>query len=98
MAKINKDLVKNLAKLAKLNLADEEIDKYSKDLTAVVGYMEEIKNLNVNNIYETARVTEEENVIREDKIASSLSQKEALKNSKNTYNGYFLVPQVLKED
>jgi len=98
MAKINKDLVKNLAKLAKLNLADEEIDKYSKDLTAVVGFMEEIKNLNVNNIYETARVTEEENVIREDKIASSLSQKEALKNSKNTYNGYFLVPQVLKED
>jgi len=98
MLKISKDLVKNLAKLVKLNLTDNQINKYSQDLTTVVGYMEEIKNLKVENISETARVTDEENVFREDKIKQSLSQKEALKNSKNTHNGYFLVPQILKED
>jgi len=98
MTKISKDTVRNLAKLAKLNLTDRQIDKYSQDLTAVVGYMEEIKNLNVENISETARVTDEENIFREDEVKPSLSQKEALKNSKNTHNDYFLVPQILKED
>ena len=98
MTKISKDTVRNLAKLAKLNLTDRQIDKYSQDLTAVVGYMEEIKNLNVENISETVRVTDEENIFREDEVKPSLSQKEALKNSKNTHNDYFLVPQILKED
>ncbi|PIP15011.1 Asp-tRNA(Asn)/Glu-tRNA(Gln) amidotransferase GatCAB subunit C [Candidatus Roizmanbacteria bacterium CG22_combo_CG10-13_8_21_14_all_35_9] len=98
MTKISKDTVRNLAKLAKLNLTDRQIDKYSQDLTAVVGYMEEIKNIDVSQVSETSRVTEEENIFREDEVKPSLSQKEALKNSKNTHNDYFLVPQILKED
>ena len=98
MTKISKDTVRNLAKLAKLNLTDRQIDKYSQDLTAVVGYMEEIKNIDVSQVSETSRVTEEENIFREDEVKPSLSQKEALKNSNNTHNDYFLVPQILKED
>lgn len=98
MTKITKDLVKNLSKLAKINLSEDQENKYASDLTSVMNQMEEIKNLDVSNIKETARVTQEENVLREDTVKDSLLQQDALKNSKNNHNGYFLVPMILKGD
>lgn len=98
MTKISKDLVKNLSKLAKINIFDEQIEKYTKDLSSVIGYMEEIKNLDVSNIEETARIAKDENVLRDDIVKESLSQQDALKNSKNTHGGHFLVPKILKGD
>ncbi len=98
MAKISKDLIDSLSKLAKINLTKEQEEKYTGEFSSVIGYMDEIKNLDVSNIVETSRVAKEENVLREDVVKESLSQKEALKNSTNTSNGYFLVPAIFKED
>lgn len=95
---ITKNLIDSLSKLAKINLTKEQEEKYAGEFSSVMGYMEEIKNLDVENIPETARVTDEGNILREDKIIPSLSQDQALKNSKDTHSGYFLVPQILKED
>lgn len=95
---ISRDLIKNLAKLAKLNLTKEEIEKYTGQFSSIVGYMEEIKNLDVKNIQETARVSDEENIFRADKVKTSFTQQQALKNSKSTHEGFFLVPQILKDD
>lgn len=98
MTKISKDLIDTLSKLAKINLTKEQEEKYAGEFSSVMNYMEEIKNLDVENIPETARVSDEGNILREDVIKPSLSQEQSLKNSKNTHNGYFLVPQILKED
>lgn len=98
MIKISKDLIKNLSNLAKINLTDDQVEKYTSDFSSVMAYMEEIKNINVDHIKETSRVAKEENVLREDVVKESLPQKEALKNSKSTDNGYFLVPAIFKED
>ncbi len=95
---ITKDLIDSLSKLAKINLTKEQEEKYAGEFTSVIGYMDEIKNLDVENIAETSRVSDEGNVLRDDEIQPSLSQKQALANSKNTHDGYFLVPQILKED
>ncbi len=98
MTKISKDLIDDLSKLAKINLTKEQEEKYADEFSSVMGYMEEIKNIDVTNISETSRIAKEENVLREDIVKESLSQDEALKNSKNTNNGYFLVPAIFKED
>jgi len=98
MTQISKNLVDRLSKLAKINLTKEQEEKYAGEFSSIIGYMDEIKNLDVENIPETARVSDEGNVLRDDKIEPSFDQKQALKNSKNTHNGYFLVPQILKED
>lgn len=98
MTKISKDLIKGLSKLAKINLTEKEVDKYAEDLSSVVGYMDEIKKLDVNDIPETSRVSDDGNVLRDDLVERSLSQPQALKNSKNTHDGFFLVPQILKDD
>lgn len=98
MAKISKGLIDRLSKLAKINLTKEQEEKYAGEFSSIMIYMDEIKNLDVENIAETSRVSDEGNVLREDEIQPSLSQKQSLNNSKNTHNGYFLVPQILKED
>lgn len=98
MTKISQDLVASLSKLAKIKLSEKELERYAKDLSSVVGYMDEIKKLNVEDIPETARVSDEGNILREDLVKESLNQSQALKNSKNTHDGYFLVPQILKDD
>jgi aspartyl-tRNA(Asn)/glutamyl-tRNA(Gln) amidotransferase subunit C len=95
---ISKDLIKNLSKLAKINLTEKEIEKYTNDFSSIMGYMEEIKNIDVGDTSETARVSSEGNVFREDKITPSFSQEQALKNGKKTHNGYFLVPKILKDN
>ena len=94
---ISKDLIKNLAKLAKINLTDDEVE-YTGQFSSVIGYMEEIKNLDVKDIQETTRVSDEGNVFRADEVTSSFTQEQVLKNSKSNHNGYFLVPQILKDD
>jgi len=86
--------VKNLAKLTKLTLNKSQENSLQKSIPSVLEYMEEIKNLDVDNIPETIRVTEEENVWREDIVQPSLSQKDALKNAKKTKNGFFVVPAI----
>ncbi len=98
MVKISKDLIDSLSKLAKINLTKEQEEKYAGEFSSVMGYMEEIKNINVDHIQETSRIAKEENVLREDVVKESLSQREALKNSKNINDGYFLVPAIFKED
>jgi len=95
---ITRDLINTLSKLAKINLTKKQEEKYAGEFSSIIEYMDEIKNLDVENIPETARVTDEGNVLRKDEIKPSLSQEQSLKNSKNTNNGYFLVPQILKED
>lgn len=87
--------VKKLAELANLTLSKEQEENLEKSIPSVVDYMDEIKNLDVDDIPETTRVTEEENVLREDIVTPSLSQKDALKNAKSTRNGFFVVPAIL---
>jgi adenosine/AMP kinase len=53
MVKISKELIDSLSKLAKINLTKEQKKKYAGEFSSVMGYMEEIKNLDVNNIPET---------------------------------------------
>lgn len=90
--------VKKIAELANLTLTKEQEENLEKSIPSVVDYMDEIKNLDVDDIPETTRVTEEENVLREDIVTPSLSQKDALKNAKNTRNGFFVVPAVLDKE
>ena len=89
--------VKNLAKLANLELSKKQEEDLEKNIPAVIAYMDEIKNLAVDDVAETTRVTEEENVLREDIVELSLSQEEALKSAKRTRNGFFVVPAIFEE-
>jgi aspartyl-tRNA(Asn)/glutamyl-tRNA(Gln) amidotransferase subunit C len=95
--KIDKSLVKHIAQLANLELDEDKIDLYQDQLSVIVDHFNDLKSLSFADVPETSRIVEEENVWREDKVTPSFNQDEALSNSKNTHQGYFLVPYVLTQ-
>lgn len=89
--------VSHVAKLANLPLKSEEKEKFEKQLSEILAYIEKLKEVDTKNVEATSQVTGLENVTREDETSPSLSQKEALSNTKSQHNGLFKVKAILDE-
>ncbi len=87
--------VKHVAALAKLSFTDEELAKIAKELDAIVGYVEQLKELNVDDVPPTAHVLDLHNVFRDDKVEPWLTNEETLQNAPAQKKGYFSVPKVI---
>lgn len=87
--------VKHVAALAKLSFNDEELAKIAKELDAIVGYVEQLKELNVDKVPPTSHVLDLHNVFRDDQAEPWLTTEEALKNAPAQKMGYFSVPKVI---
>ncbi len=94
---LNKNQVKHIAKLANLKLTSVEINRFKKQLSEVLEYIEQLNELNTKKIQPTSQVTGLENVFREDKSKPSLSQKEVLSGGKNTEKGMFKIKAIFEE-
>ncbi|MCI0617875.1 Asp-tRNA(Asn)/Glu-tRNA(Gln) amidotransferase subunit GatC [bacterium] len=95
MMPITIEEVKHVAALAKLSFSDEELAKIAKELDAIVGYVEQLKELNVDEVPPTSHVLDLHNVFREDKTEPWLTTEEALQNAPAKKMGYFSVPKVI---
>jgi aspartyl-tRNA(Asn)/glutamyl-tRNA(Gln) amidotransferase subunit C len=87
--------VKKIAALASLPVSRTEEKNLEKELEETLGYIKNLSEINTEGIEPTSQVTGLENVAREDEAKSSLSQSEALSNSKSTQNGFFKTKGVL---
>ena len=86
-----------IASLAKLELTELEVKEYSKDLTNILKWMEELKEVDVSNVEPVTSVTKNELFERED-IASknTLEQEKILLNAPEKTAEYFTVPKVIE--
>ena len=91
--------IKHLAKLANLSLNSGEIAKLTQGFNEVLKIVAQLFELNTKDIEQTHQVTGLHNIFREDAVDSEsmLTQEKALSNAKRTYNGYFVVDQILEE-
>jgi len=98
MALTKKDVL-HIARLAKLELTDAEIDKFSGQLSKVIDFISELKEVDVAGINPTSQTTGLTNIKRLDDVNASniLSQEEATDGTEDTYNGYFKVGAILSE-
>lgn len=87
--------VSRVAILANLPLTDEEKKKFESQLEETIKYIEGLNEVYADGTEPTSQVTGLENVLREDEIKPSLSQEQALSNSKSTHNGFFKVKGIL---
>jgi aspartyl-tRNA(Asn)/glutamyl-tRNA(Gln) amidotransferase subunit C len=77
--KLSKQEVEKIARLSRLELTDEEKDKFAGQLSAVLDYVGKLDEVNTENVAMTAQVTGLENVYREDKVDQCDFQKELIK-------------------
>lgn len=94
--KISLKEVSHIAHLARLHLTDEEMEKFSHQLSNILSYMEKLNELDTSNIEPTSHVMPIKNVFREDKISSCLSPQDALKNAPDRADNFFRVPRIIE--
>lgn len=99
MAKLSDKDVKHVALLANLDLTDDEVKTYQKQLSEVISYFDQINEVNTEGVDPTGQTTGLENVTRPDSIDPSriLTSEQALSTAENTHNGYVVVPLILKQ-
>ena len=95
---INQDDVKHIAKLARLGIAEEEVGKFQKDLTAILDMVEKLKEVNVENVEPTSQVTGLNSVMRADENIKCKQEgrEKLLANAPETKEGYIKVKAVFK--
>lgn len=88
--------VNHVAKLANLPPDKHKQELFASQLSAILAFVSKLQKVPTKNIQPTAQLTGLTNILREDVIDTSrmLTQKQALKNAKETKNGYFVVPSV----
>ena len=95
MAEITKDQVKYVAHLARLTFTEEEVEVFAKDLGDIIGFAEQLNELDTDGIEETTHVLDISNVLRKDEVRESLSREDALKNAPSQQDGQVKVPKVI---
>ncbi|MGB2698338.1 MAG: Asp-tRNA(Asn)/Glu-tRNA(Gln) amidotransferase subunit GatC [Candidatus Zixiibacteriota bacterium] len=86
--------VEYVAKLARLKLSEKEKKKFQKELDKIIRYIDQLNQVDTENVPPTSHVIPMQNVLREDEIKPSLTQKEALANAPDKKDGYFRVPRA----
>ena len=94
---IDKKITLKIASLAKLELTEQEIKEYSKDLTNILKWMEELKEVDVSNVQPVTSVTKNELYEREDiAYKNTVAQEKILLNAPEKVGEYFTVPKVIE--
>tara|TARA_E500000331_G_C16910067_1_gene563051 strand:+ start:199 stop:489 length:291 start_codon:yes stop_codon:yes gene_type:complete len=94
---IDKKITEKIAFLARIDLSEKEKDEYSKDLSNILKWMEDLKKIDVKNIEPLRTVNEMELFERNDEeISLTIEQKELLSNAPNKNGNFFTVPKVIE--
>ncbi len=88
--------VAHVASLARLEMSEDEIEKFASQLNAILEFADKLNLLETKDILPTAHVLPLKNVFREDRICPGLERKEALLNAPEEEEGMFRVPRVIE--
>ena len=93
--KVDQELIKKVAENARLNLNKKELDEFLPQFKEIIENFSKLDNLDTKNIKPSFQPIELSNVFRDDISKKSLSQEEALINTKHKKNGYFKGPRII---
>lgn len=97
MSEISKQDIEHLAKLSNLKLEDAEVENLQEDLKNIIGYIEQLSELNTENIEPTYQVSDNQNIWRKDEINNYNVNRDKLLDlaGDNVVDNQIKVPKVL---
>ncbi len=96
--RISEEQVRHIGMLSRLKLSDEEVARFTRDLEAILEYMDDLRQVNVEGVEPTAHAVELHDAFRADEVQPSLPPDEALANAPQREGTMFKVPKVLDQD
>lgn len=94
--KIDRALLDKIAHLSRLEFQEKDAEKMMKDMTAIVDWVEKLKEVDTEGVEPLTTMSHEINVLREDEVKPHMSHEEALQNAPKKDADYFRVPKVLE--
>ena len=98
MSEITPDLVRHLAGLARIDLTEAELLRFTEQLSVIVDSVAKISNIIDENTPATSHPIPLSNVFREDEVIPSLTQEQALSGAPDSAQGRFRVAAILDEE
>lgn len=92
---ISVEQVKHIALLSRLELSNDEVNKFARELNEILSYAQQITELDTSDVPLTSHAISLKNVLREDEVRSSLSNEDAIGNAPDPEAPYFRVPRVI---
>jgi aspartyl-tRNA(Asn)/glutamyl-tRNA(Gln) amidotransferase subunit C len=89
---IDREQVLHVARLARLELSEEEVEKMSSELSTILEHVERISELDLEGVEPTSHVVELENVLRPDEPRPSWPRDRVLEQAPDPADGAFRVP------
>ena len=97
MARITRQEVEHVARLARLELTEEERERMTAQLDSILGYIAKLNELDTASIEPTTTVIPMVSVMREDEARPPLTQEEALANAPDREDVFFRVPRIIED-
>lgn len=96
MTELTRDDVLKLARLARLDITEEEIESYRKELSAILDYVAQLDNVDITGLEPTSQVTGLKNVMREDQVQDyGVSPEDLLRLAPKTQDGHIKVNRMI---
>lgn len=92
---IKREDIEHIAKLSMLNLSDEEITRYTKDMEQIIGFANKINDIDTSEIEESAFALDAKNVFRKDEVRESFDRDLLLSNAPNSNGEAYSLPNVM---
>jgi aspartyl-tRNA(Asn)/glutamyl-tRNA(Gln) amidotransferase subunit C len=94
--KITRKEVEHVARLARLELTEEEKVLFTSQLDGILAYVDKLNELNTDGIVPTSHAVPMENAFREDLVIPSIGLDNALANAPDRSGNFFRVPKVIE--
>jgi aspartyl-tRNA(Asn)/glutamyl-tRNA(Gln) amidotransferase subunit C len=95
---ISPDEVLHIAALARLKLTDDEVASFAQELSNILDYINQLREVSVEGVEPTAHAVNIQNVLRHDEARPPLDPEAALANAPERQQSFFKVPKVLDQE
>lgn len=96
MSTISKEQLLDIADTARLEVKEEEVEKYSAELERMIAMVTKLDEVDTTNVERTTHVFKQVNVLRDDQAKEGLPLEEVLKNVPEHEDGQIKVPAILE--
>ena len=93
---IDNQTVRKVSKLAKIKINEKEETKLIEELNNILGWVDELKKVNTEQVEPMLSVFNESMIMRKDEVSSETSEELVLKNAPKSKSGFFVVPKVVE--
>jgi aspartyl-tRNA(Asn)/glutamyl-tRNA(Gln) amidotransferase subunit C len=93
---VSTEQVRHIAKLARIAMSDDEIERLAPELNNILGWVEQLGEVNTDGVEPLATVIDQKLRLRDDVVSEGNIRDEILANAPEAQHGFFAVPKVIE--